>query len=546
MHDRTAPYSRIIKSTDSRTELRFRLDSVAAASVCRSELLGDQSISPRPKNRSRQWFFDTYHRHLHTAGVNVRIQQSNGRITQITQRRSVKGQESNFSFEIETELPVGNRPDQPVVTRFHAPTDALICAHQNDLVQLVTLEVVQEAGIHSHDSAKVSVIIETAEIYTEDNEKSCRVRHLVLTHTSGDRKDFYRFAETISRRFELVLASRDPQDVARQLLIGKSQAGVKARKFLLSETSTALDVARLSFEQAVAQVIANRQAAAEGHPEAIKQLRVGLRRFRSLERMFRKPLQYPLLYKLVPVAKEYGKILGYARDWDVFSDVTIPKILSSPTLDRADQAILASLKDGAEDKREISRERVRAALNAYAFSEFCLGLKQLTDPGGWPSEGQRALELPAGEYAVRALGKRLKKVNLMGEDLASAPAHARHPLRVELKKLRYAVQAFRPLYPKEIRKPYLTALSELQDAFGVMNDAVVAREMALIAAKPAFQNQQLDVHRAMGASYAIGWSAQQLQGQAETVYQAWLSFEAMQPFWLAAQRALADSTDLGV
>ncbi|MCI5046449.1 MAG: CHAD domain-containing protein [Aquisalinus sp.] len=534
MHDRTAPYSRILKSVDSRLELRFLLNSDTADQLRGTELFGNEPTVLRPKKRIRQSFFDTPQRHMQNAGVELRSVQGSGRIKQITRRRAVKGQASNFSFDIETELSGEAGPYQPTITRFHAPTDALICAHQADLVPLVSLELLQELSSQTHNGAEIGLSLERCQVEADSHDAS-QLQQLVLIHAAGDVKEFYGFARGISRRFRLRLASQSPLAIARRLLSGKQEAGIKAGKFVLAENATALDVARLAFDQAVSQIIANRTAAADGDVDAIKQLRVGLRRFRSLERLFRKALQHPALHQLVPVAKEYGKTLGYARDWDVFSEQTVAKILAASTLDGADRTILIALKEGAESHRLSAKQHLRTALNAEEFTDFCLRLKELTDITNWSAAGRHRLEIPAAEYAERALGKRLRKVHAMAEDLASAPAHARHPLRVELKKLRYAVQAFRPLYAKEVRKPYLASLSELQDAFGVLNDAVVAREMALAAARPTFQDRQLDIHRAMGASFAIGWSAQQLQGQTETVYQAWLSFAAMQPFWLGAR-----------
>jgi triphosphatase len=50
-------------------------------------------------------------------------------------------------------------------------------------------------------------------------------------------------------------------------------------------------------------------------------------------------------------------------------------------------------------------------------------------------------------------------------------------MRICFKKLRYAVEFFTPLLPPKRLKPYLQALSRLQDELGLINDHVTAQTL---------------------------------------------------------------------
>ena len=324
MHDRTAPFSRIVKSSPTRLELRFACDEAAATRLWELELLQDFRQKAARTRRSRQLYFDTAQWHLRDSNVSLVIEQGNGRITQRTKRKPSSALKSDFSFEIETVLASDAQPDRPVLTGFHAPTDALICAHENALFPYLKMEIVQRLSAGAYGEARISLIHETSIIQGVNLEDSLEEQQLVLVHAGGDISDFHDFARALSSEAGLSLTGYTGQERALQKLKGNALPVVKAGKMVLPADASALSVARLSFDQAVQQVTANGQAAAAGQPDAIKQLRVGLRRLRSLERLFRKSLQHPALNRLIPAAKEYGRILGVARDWDVFIEATLP------------------------------------------------------------------------------------------------------------------------------------------------------------------------------------------------------------------------------
>src|SRR5690606_26320061 len=77
------------------------------------------------------------------------------------------------------------------------------------------------------------------------------------------------------------------------------------------------------------QVQANEAGVLDGgYPESVHQTRVGLRRLRSAIRMFDSVIPCPpaLREEIAWLSQE----LGVARDWDVLSESTIPRIADIP------------------------------------------------------------------------------------------------------------------------------------------------------------------------------------------------------------------------
>ena len=56
-------------------------------------------------------------------------------------------------------------------------------------------------------------------------------------------------------------------------------------------------------------------------------------------------------------------------------------------------------------------------------------------------------------------------------------AERRHELRIEFKKLRYALEFFTPILPRNRLTNYQASLSTIQDLLGTLNDQVTASRL---------------------------------------------------------------------
>jgi CHAD domain-containing protein len=118
-------------------------------------------------------------------------------------------------------------------------------------------------------------------------------------------------------------------------------------------------------------------------------------------------------------------------------------------------------------------------------------------------------------------------VKQRGKALESLDPYARHRLRIQVKKLRYATEFFSTLYKgsrTKARKRFSAALEELQETLGALNDIVVGRAVA----------ERLTTANA-DAAYAAGMvMGLRESGQAELMKKARKAHRKLvkaEPFW---------------
>lgn len=261
-------------------------------------------------------------------------------------------------------------------------------------------------------------------------------------------------------------------------------------------------------------------------PEGVHQMRVALRRLRAVERLFRKATAGNETRDLARRARDLAKALAPARDWDVFLEETLAPLFA----EKADDPGFVALKARAEALRAQAWAEAVEAVAARDFSLFALDLMEAGWARPWARDGKNgakngALDAPVAAFAAAALDARLEAARVFAPDIEKASPEDRHRLRIELKKLRYAAQTFRSLYPRKARKAYLAALSKLQDAFGALNDAAVAQRLAGEAA----MGQGKDAARAAG--FVTGYRAREAEVKAGEAGARWRAFLDLDPFW---------------
>lgn len=265
--------------------------------------------------------------------------------------------------------------------------------------------------------------------------------------------------------------------------------------------------------------------------EGVHQMRVALRRFRAIERIFREGADSASLRTLSKRARQFGAELGAARDWDVFCAVTLPALMG-----RGEARAMDALRARAEALRASALDRAATVVASARFQRFTLDLMQLGLDDSLRASSE--LQKRAKKFARRALDERLESAVAMAPALRVDDLAARHPLRIEIKKLRYAAQLFRPLFPGEGRKKYLAALSRLQDSFGEINDAVIAGRLAAEAAEGQGPNAS------RGAGFIAGFRTSQAAIAARRLDDDWTAFAALNPFWRRAEAAPAPASQL--
>ena len=255
--------------------------------------------------------------------------------------------------------------------------------------------------------------------------------------------------------------------------------------------------------------------------EGVHQMRVALRRLRAVERVFRPHIQSRHVADLAASARVFTRQMAPARDWDVFIEETMSTSLESGYA----PACNSHLNVAAQAKRAEGWADAVAAISDPAFTLFLIDLMEASVRTPWRKKARNGLALPVHEFAPRVLDRALKKAVKTAKRIRPGHIEDLHQLRIALKKLRYPVQMFRTIYPKDQRRDYMAALAALQQNFGVVNDAVVAQSLANEAA----EGNGDDAMRAAG--FVCGYKAAEAEAAASKIETAWATFVAMKPFW---------------
>jgi triphosphatase len=260
-------------------------------------------------------------------------------------------------------------------------------------------------------------------------------------------------------------------------------------------------------------------------PEGVHQMRVALRRLRTICALFRRDIPSPAFQAVNSEARWLMQQLGPAREWDVFAETTVTHLAgAAPDVD------LGGLREAVERHRKSSYGAVRMVLADPRCNRFLLSLGSLVERRGWrneiDSEALAALSQPIAVLADKILTRLHRKARRRGAHFRQLDIGAQHDLRIDLKKLRYAAEFFLPLYGTPApAKRYVRRLTRLQASLGRVRD-IASTRMMLEAIR---QDDQPALDLAIGA--VAGWQARDQMAVAKTLRKRWRRFKATPTFW---------------
>jgi CHAD domain-containing protein len=222
---------------------------------------------------------------------------------------------------------------------------------------------------------------------------------------------------------------------------------------------------RAMLQSCLDQVLANASIIADGDAdaEAIHQLRVGLRRLRTLRR-------------------ELGAWRGgLGDDWEA----PVAELFRALGVQRDRETVAASMQQrlraaGSPGPELLVADAEKvdavAAVRAPAFQHALLDLLEfILAPAKTGSDG-------AADDAMGTIARRLEKLHKrVGRDakrFEKLDEPSRHAARKRVKRLRYLAELVAPLYKKRRVERFLSALEPAQDALGRFMDLVVALALA--------------------------------------------------------------------
>lgn len=496
----------------ARTEFELKLAGPArdVLNVAARDWLATSAVGAGGWERLVSTYYDSADRRLAAAGLSLRIRdEACAKI--ISGKISAAGAAPVARLEAERRL----TPGDPPWRTGDGEIDALIGDDASDLAPIARVSTDRWRSIVA---AAGGVVELSAEIGLGErlapDRAAAPLAEVELEHVKGDQSAVFALARRLIDESDgrLRLSVRTKLD--RALAAGALEPLGKPPRLVLSDDQSAGDALAATLRQLARRIIECADLAAATHDAAAaQQLRVALRRFRALERAFRPALESDELRRLARRARDFARLVGAARDFDVFAEKSLA-LVAEPVLHERFDALRAQ-----------QWAQTGETLLSASFGDFTLALLEAAHLEGWRLAPSARLERPARDFADDLLGERRKALVEKARLADFAVPETLHPLRLELKKLRYAAQFFRDLYPEAARKPFFAAMSALQDSFGAISDAVAAATIAERAADGA------GPAAARAAGFIAGWQSAVAAAAAEAIEAEWRAFAATPPYW---------------
>ncbi|MEM0943557.1 MAG: CHAD domain-containing protein [Pseudomonadota bacterium] len=485
---------------------------VSLSEAAETRLRADRTLAAisrgRPTTRAlRTVYFDTPDRVLARDGMALRLRKS-GRAWVQTVKLGQRI-EGGLSQAAEHSCPApGGRLVLAEIPEERVRTALLSRVNGAALAPVFETRMSRTTRLFDMGGSVVEMAIDIGEIVAGDRVDP--VRELELELVEGDPSALYGLLKRLLPAGGLAFSTRSKAERGMRLAEGLAEVPAsdqprRARPIALAETHTVETAAQAIFREAFQMVSANITLAAEDlDPDALKQIRVGLRRLRTGLALFRQALDGPPLMALNEEARWLAAEVGRVRDLDVaMAEIVGPEMALSddPGFGILHRALARRRKtEGAALRETLAGPRVQAFLiDLVAFTETRLWLRR-----GDVSQTAR-LATPIPGPAAKAIQKRWRKAAALAEGIAELDIEARHELRKALKKLRYAIEFFRPLHDEAEVLPFLKRLKKLQNIFGDLNDAAMAEALFLSPDAPAARDPQAQraAGRVIGARLAL-------------------------------------------
>ena len=202
---------------------------------------------------------------------------------------------------------------------------------------------------------------------------------------------------------------------------------------------------------------------------------MGWRRFRSALRLFKPALvidpvpSWQALHALL-------RFLGELRDLDVAQSDTLPPLAQAYMAGdarRTDawQAMTQALQQAATLQRKAVRYALQEPAVGAVLLEITQWLEGLSAPSG-PGDAGGALTVSLRRWARRRIIRLHAQLQRAHKE-ADSP-DSQHRVRILAKRLRYGIEALRPLLPKKRTKRWYQQAIRLQTSLGAARDVVQA------------------------------------------------------------------------
>jgi inorganic triphosphatase YgiF len=441
-------------------ELKLEIDPADAARVAGAPVLAGLTGEPQELLST---YFDTPDQDFRRKGYGLRIRRKGGKRIQ-TVKAEGEGAAGLFvrpewEYEVQGDRPVLDANAGPLAELFPpAVLGALEPLFETRVTRTVFEPVIEGAAIE--------LALDVGEAVAGPRRR--QLSEVELELKSGSPRALFDLARQLDEHVPLRLGVRSKSEAGYGLTGEDKPRAAKAEPIALDRAGDARDAFATIAHGCIRQFRLNEgRVMTTGGAGSVHQARVGLRRLRSAFSLFKPLLEGDERAELLKLELKWlAAEMGEVRNLDVL----IPRI-----------------SEGVRGRLEVARERtlehVRVSLASARTRLLMIDLAEWLAIGDWrvdPADPALAARL-APDFAADVLDRHRRKIKNRGKHLVKLDDEHRHEVRIEGKKLRYAAEFFGSLYPgKKARrrhKAFLSAIEDLQDALGELNDFVTGPEV---------------------------------------------------------------------
>jgi inorganic triphosphatase YgiF len=477
-------------------------------------------------------YFDSDDFYLRDHGINLRVRQVGDRHLQ-TIKVSEPGAPYFESAEIENEIP-GNVPNLEIATE--CPLISPIADEvRNRLKPIFETRVERQSFRFGGTDSEIEVALDRGRIRA--NGSDLPISEIELELKRGNPVDLFNLARSINAVVPVQLAVDSKAERGYELLDQSDKTAAKAEPIILAPSLPVAEAFKAIAHSCLRQIVANTTAVLSHSPDALHQMRVGMRRLRVAIWVFSEILRDDQTEQIKSKLKYYANELAPARDLEVM----IVEVLRPFSRRYPKEKGFISLIRSFSRRRKKAYDRAIQVITSDEFRTFTIDCSAWIQAGDWSapktSSASEASGRPIDIYAALQIARQRKKLLRRGRYLASLEPEQVHGLRIRAKKLRYTTEFFRSLYADGKKSKrwnrFVSEMQGLQDALGSYNDMTVRRKLFIefTAGTQAKRNPQL----AFAAGQIVGEQHTFGRQLLKEAARALSRFEDVKSFWKVEQ-----------
>lgn len=325
-------------------------------------------------------------------------------------------------------------------------------------------------GVRGGSRVEVALDIGTVEV----NGSCAPICELELELLAGSTDALFVVAKRVAHSVSLMPLHWSKSERGYQLAQGALNKPVRSDAVPLNRAMPLHEVAATALREMLLQFTANlNHLRASDDPEVLHQARVGWRRFKGALQLFRKHPGLAAAPALAPL-QTLVHAMARLRDLEVAACETLPMFANAYTGGEAQRkarwkAMEKALNRAVGLQRTVLLSALEHPKVGHTLVELTRWIETQLQEGADANKKNRSLySVVVSDWLLHRLSRLYRRLQV--EPVRSSGADTQHRIRILSKRLRYAVEALRPLLPPRKAKRWLKIATALQENIGAARD----------------------------------------------------------------------------